>query len=193
MAIIPHPWKDDPAEYVMRIKFPMERAYKAASLDVRMPERVKHDRDYLRNASDYRQNLLEMPREELLALAHDVAIEEMRKVTEKRDAEEAQRFFNLPSATLDAHYWSRMSVWTIDEATALSFRKDPRHVNWAKLKGLVQVSPFAKAYQEQQDLFNRARFAGQLWDQTIPGVFLAWAERMKVEMPASLVEAVNRP
>lgn len=191
MAITSYPWKDDPIEFVMRIKFPLERAYRASSLDLRLPERAQHDRAYLKRASDYRQQLGAMARDELLALAQALALEEAHKAQAKRDAEESQRFFNEPHAALDIHYWSRMSAWTIDEATALSFGKDPRYVNWEKLKSLVQVSPFAKAYREQQELFNRARLAGQLWESTLPGIFLAWADRMKVEMPAGLVVAVK--
>jgi hypothetical protein len=84
-----------------------------------------------------------------------------------------------------------MSLWTTDETVALSLGKDPRRVNWENVRSHVQVSSFAAAYQARRDIVLRAKQAGQLWEPTIPGVFIAWAERMNVNLPSPLVDAVK--
>lgn len=191
MVIISHPWKDDPLEYLMRIKFPLERAYTAPFVSISSRNLPMRDDAYVERASHYRAELQQLSRDELLQRAEQAAREEAQKATERRNAEEAQRFFNRPEANANVAYWSRMSLWTLEEATALSFGKDPRQVNWERLKDHSQVSPFPAKYREQLELFKRAKVAGQLWESTIPSVFLAWAARMRVEMPIDLIEAIK--
>ena len=191
MVRIPHPWNDDPLEYLVRVKFPNERTHRAPPpLRGIGGSRSRID-NYLKDAAEYRKELSALPLSDLMARAKEVAESERQKEIEQRTAEEAQRWFNQYPADADISHWSRMSVWTLDEAVALSFGKDPRKVNWDKLKNLVGISPFAEKYQAQREIFNRAKLAGQLWDSTIPGVLLAWAERMKVEFPSVLVDAIK--
>src|SRR5690606_2079613 len=53
------------------------------------------------------------------------------------------------------------------------------------------ISPFAAEFAAKREVVMRAKAMGQLWDSTVPAIFLAWAERMKVEVPEPLVEAVR--
>lgn len=191
MVIIPHPWKDNPLEYLVKINFPLERNYKASVPSLSAMRPSIRDDDYLRRASDYRKELGQISYPELLVLAEEAAKAEAQKAIAKRDTEEANRFFNLPHADVDIAHWSRMSVWSLDEAVALSLGKDPRKVNWDRVKDHVDDSRFAAIYRAQRQIFHSAKIAGQLWDSTIPGVFLAWAERMNVEMPPALVDAIK--
>ncbi|PPD14203.1 MAG: hypothetical protein CTY25_13435 [Methylobacterium sp.] len=177
MVIISHPWKDNPLEYLMRIKFPLERAYTAPFVSISSRNLPMRDDAYVERAIQYR--------------AEQVAREEAQKAVERRNAEENNLFFSRPESNADVMYWSRMSLWTLEDATALSFGKDPRKVSWEKLKNYDRVSPFPIKYKEQYELFHRAKLAGQLWDSTIPRVFLAWARRMRVAMPQDLIAAVE--
>jgi hypothetical protein len=118
--------------------------------------------------------------------------EELRKRYDSLQAEiEAGRAFNLPSTDADFSYWAAASYWTLDEAVALSFGKNPRLVNWELIEPLIWQSPFALEFSNRRELVIRAEVMGQLWDQTAPSVFLAWAERMRFSMPTDLIEAVK--
>ncbi len=191
MVVLSNSWETDPLDYLVRVKFPYERSYRATTSLGSFGSGESHNSVYLKNAAEYRKELRALPRSELMARAEEVAKSEALKAAEKRAAEEAQRWFSQQSADADISHWSRMSAWTLDEAVALSLGKDPRKVNWDKLKSLVGISPFAEKYQAQREIFNRAKLAGQLWDSTIPGVLIAWAGRMRVEFPSVLVDAIK--
>jgi hypothetical protein len=109
----------------------------------------------------------------------------------KRELDEQQRFFNLPSAKADFTHWSKAAHWTLDEAVALSFGKAPEVVKWESVKEYVSISPFAVKYGRVRDLALRAKAWGQLYDPVLPGIFLAWARRMEVEVPPELVVQVE--
>jgi hypothetical protein len=87
-------------------------------------------------------------------------------------------------------HWSRAAFWFFDEATALSFGREPKLVKWENVKEYTEVSPFAHKYERLRDLILRARQAGQLTDPTPPGFYIAWARRNDVDFPADLEAAV---
>ena len=53
---------------------------------------------------------------------------------QKLDEEEQLRFYNLWSSNADFEHWSKTAYWTLEEAVALSFGKNPDLVSWDKLK-----------------------------------------------------------
>ncbi len=185
------PWKDDPLEYLVAVRFPMERHYKSATPSLGRRPALVPDQVYLQRAADHRAELAKLPHSELLERAEAAAKAEAEKVIAKGKADEAQRFFNLPSANIEVDHWARMSLWTLDQATALSLGKDPRRVNWENTRSLVQVSAFAAAYKARREIILSAKQAGQLLEPVIPGAFVAWAERMVIELPGQLVDAVT--
>lgn len=191
MAIHAYPWKDNPLEYLVGVRFPLERHYKISLFSLSNRSAPVRNDAYLKQASDYRSELEKLSETELLERAEAAAKSEVEKGLAKAREMETQQFFNLPGASTDIAHWSRMSLWTIEEAVALSLGKDPRRVNWENVRSHVQISAFAAAYQARRDIILRAKLAGQLWDSTIPGVFIAWAARMNVELPAPLVNAVK--
>lgn len=99
--------------------------------------------------------------------------------------------FNRPEARADHTYWAKMAFWTLDEAVALSLGRAPRFANWAMLERLVGRSPFATQYAAARELVVRAEVMGQLWQRTIPMVFIDWAERMEFPVATELVQAVR--
>lgn len=109
----------------------------------------------------------------------------------KIEKEERERFFNQPHAAANFAYWSKMAHWTLDEAIALSFGKAPELVHWQAISKYLALSRFAGEYQRRRELAVRAAQWKQLYDPVLPGIFLAWAKGLEIEVPAALVEAVQ--
>lgn len=105
--------------------------------------------------------------------------------------EEASRFFNRESAKADISHWSKAAYWTLEEAVALSFGRDPRIVNWKSIEAHVGVSPFVVSYRNLRDLAGRAKHMGHLYDPVVPGIYLAWASRMGAQIDPRLIEGVE--
>ncbi|MBM1174562.1 hypothetical protein [Microvirga arabica] len=106
----------------------------------------------------------------------------------KAAAEDPQRFFNKPDAQANFDHWGRMEYWTVDEATALCLGKDPRQVNWASIRTLLDVSPFAARYRDIRVLIKRAAEIGEIGDQdrVYPERFLIWTEKRALDVPVEL-------
>ena len=84
-----------------------------------------------------------------------------------------------------------MTTWSIDEAIALVFGKDPRVVNLKKVKEVVYAQyKFPQRYEEIYELAIRAVRFTQLYNPVIPTIFLAWAKRYNISYPAELEEQV---
>jgi hypothetical protein len=117
---------------------------------------------------------------------------EYQLAIEKARQEERGRFFNQPHAGADFEHWSKLAHWTLDEAVALSLGKAPERVNWETVSKYLQLSTFAVQYSRRRELALRAAQWKQLYDPVLPGIFLAWAKRLEIEVPAALVEAVQK-
>lgn len=191
MVVVGNLWEIDPVEYLVHWKFPKLAVFRHAA--VRETASLSGDewRDLLDQAEAYRQELATTPAAERQALVAQARQEEIKRYNEYREIEEKKRFFNRPTADADFAHWASASYWTLDEATALSFGKDPRVVSWKAIEPHVQISPFAKSFEARRDLIYRAGVMGQLAKQTVPSIVLAWAERMHIPMPMELAEAVK--
>ena len=153
-------------------------------------QQFDNEKDRIAAAEAYEEELRAMPKEEVEAL---VAAERKKEHDEKeaRAAEKEQKlFYNAPGAAADCEHWGKLAFWTLDEAVALTFGKAPDIVNWEKLKGHIQVSQFAKAYQRRRDLVARAKSAGQLSDPALPRQFLDWCRTLQIDPPQALKAAV---
>lgn len=134
---------------------------------------------------------------ELLSLSE--LEEEVAQVAEKEATEREQwasiedrtRFFNQPDARADFDLWSKMVRWTLDEATALSFGKDPEVVSWDKVSSFRRRSSFADSYAKLRNLVLNANKHGALPDEASPSEFVAWADRTKIALPKELIDAVR--
>lgn len=178
--------KDDIINRLIRLQFPELPTFGAM--------RSMSDADWRAiqaGIEEYRAELEELSDDELQKLMDDGKALELERALAKQKEEEDQRHYNQPRAAADFAYWSRMSYWTMDEAVALSLGKDPRIVKWDNVKGLVRVSTFAAEYEAKRTLVERAVFVEQLWEMTYPNLFLAWAGRMKFEVPGALIDAVT--
>lgn len=139
-----------------------------------------------------RSELETMTTEEVSRLLVEEKEKSVKRLLDQNEREEQLRFFNLESAEAEFDYWSKMSYWSLDECVALSLGRDPRVVNWENVKSLIKISPFAATYKNRREIICRAEFMGQLWVQTIPAVYVAWAERMQVSIPDELGAAVRK-
>lgn len=143
-------------------------------------------------ADSYRTELEAKSTEEVKALYDQELLKERQEKREKMEQEEPQRFFNHPYADADFEYSSKLPVWTLNEAVALVFKKDPELVTWENMKNYKNMSPFADEYARVTKLAFRAKGQGQLTDPVEPPVFLAWAKKMGIEVPPELVEQVAK-
>lgn len=115
-----------------------------------------------------------MPADEIKKLAEDEMRRETEARIEKMRREEAQLFFNLPQVSADLTYYSKLALWTVDEAIALSLDKAPGVVNYSKvmmederiIPHAWQFSPFPKEYSRRFELVKRALEAGILRPHT---------------------------
>jgi hypothetical protein len=147
--------------------------------------------DQQEKARLFRAELEQMTAEEvqrLLATEREAAY---KKYEERRTDEERARPFNQAYAKPNYSHWAKMSYWSLEECVALSLDRDPAHVSWQKVQALVGVSAFASAYSARREIISRAKIMGQLWDMTIPTMFVAWAARMQIPITEELVTSVE--
>ena len=118
-----------------------------------------------------------------------VAEQEAVEQRQRAEFEDRARFFSEPKAQADFDHWSKMPRWTLDEATALSFRKAPEFVTWDKVKVYLGQSSFADDYGKRRSLLLRAQEAGDLKDPILPEEFIRWAARTGIVLPQELIDA----
>ncbi len=180
-------WEADPVEYLVRWKFPKLPAFGPAAIRTGPPLSEEGLSALLDQAQAYREELWATCEADIELLVAEARQDETRRRNERVD----RLISNGPDVNADFAHWASASYWTFDEATALSFGKDPRVVTWAVVSPYVSISPFAKAFEARRDLIHRAGFMGELKPQTPPSTIIAWAEQKKIPMAAELVDAVK--
>jgi hypothetical protein len=177
-------------DFLINRKFPLGWTLRRPIKDGLSEQQLEERERDLQEIENYRVELWKMPDGDFADL---LAIERLQATFEyeaKVKREEQQRFFNAPGANADFVYWSKVAFWTLDEAIALSFGKNPKVVSWDKLKSLTEVSPFARNYSQLRELALRAVQVKQLQPSEWPAAFLAWAKRMDISYPEALEQNV---
>jgi hypothetical protein len=141
-------------------------------------------------AEAYRKELHAMAPSEFEALLKSEQEKQYAEIIAKQNEEERKRFYNQPHAMADVSYWSRAPYWTVEEAVALAFGKNPQFVNWEKLDGSKAVSNFIQKYGQVRAFAVRACAMGQLSDPVIPNVFLHWMKKTGFPFPEDLEAAI---
>lgn len=183
-------WQSHPIEYLLRARFPT-----AQLEDEAFPSRLTGNglssSESQKNVQHYKDELEALTPNELnqLILKTRTRYEEMAK--EKANKEEQARSFNQPHAKAHFEHWVKMAYWSIDEAVALSLGRDPNYVSWKHVQSLTSISPFAAQFSAKREIAIRAKTMGQLWEQTVPSNFLAWAKRVGFEFPVELIASVQ--
>lgn len=184
-----------PVEYLTGRKFPDWKNVRL-SRSIPVTEDGGFSHDYIEKLSraiaDYQAELKAKSAEDLMKLYQEEKVKETQDYQAKAEREERQRFFSQPSAKADFVHWSKATYWTLEEAVALSFGKNPEVVTWKRVQEFINVSPFAKRYAQVRDLALRAKSFNQLYDPVLPGIFLAWVRRTEIEVPTELMEQVEK-
>jgi hypothetical protein len=139
----------------------------------------------------YKAQLRNMSSETLATLLADVNATEHAERKAWAQLQDETKFFSEPRARADHDVWSKMPLWSLDEATALSLEKDPPIVNWSNIGPLVNDSPFADRYSKLRLIVLCEKTAGNLSDEVLPGDFVSWAEKTGVDLPTGLKKAVR--
>lgn len=140
----------------------------------------------------YKKALRALPISELEIKYQQSVAQDAVQAKQNAIAEEKARFYNLQSANVDFVHWSKAAHWTLDEAIALSFGKEPEEVNWKKIEPLKNKTLFAKNYAKRRDLALRAA-CWKRFDGVLPPLdFLNWANELKIELPAKMIEEVSK-
>lgn len=186
-------------EYLARRQFPDYRALTAE--DTPPFSRPNADLPSAERSAEFQawwERHAALPEEELERL---VAAERRKEEEEQLAASavaEKGRFYNRPDAAADFAYWAKMTYWTLDEATALSFGKSPEVVTYKRVEPYARSSingtrkaPFADEYLQRKELVNRAFAWRKLSDPVAPANFLRWAQRSELSLPEDLVKAIE--
>lgn len=190
MALITQLWRTKPVEYLVRAKYGVYVALNGGS------------RSGFSNSDDefgtgfpeveaYRKELLDLSREELSKRVNMQRSIDMESTRQRLEREENSRSFNRPEARADFDHWAKASYWTKDEAVALSFGRDPNRATWKDVNPYTEVSDFAKKFAARRELVRRAINMGQLSEMNLPGFFIAWADRMKIDIVPELKTALS--
>lgn len=125
----------------------------------------------------YKQTLRNVDSNELLTLYN----EELAK-------QERERFYNQRYANADFVHWAKAAHWTVDEAIALSFGKEPSVVTWKEIEKLKNETAFAKTFANRRDLALRAVQSKKIGENIPPPLFISWAKELSIELPSTLIE-----
>ena len=128
--------------------------------------------------------MAEAVQQEQAKLAEQAKAETAQFVEERRA--KAERFFNQPLSLANFQHWAQAAYWTLEEATALAFGKEPWVVNLKSVSPHAGFSPFPANYVRLKDLVERAQEVGKLGDQVMPSDFIAWAKAAGIDYPPEL-------
>lgn len=130
---------------------------------------------------EYKSTLRNIQSNDLLVLYN----EELAK-------QEKERFYNQRYANADFVHWAKAAHWTLDEAIALSFGKEPEIVTWEKIEKLKSQTAFATSFAKRRDLALRATRWKKFGDTIPPVIFISWAKEINIELPNALIEEVTK-
>ncbi|MER9546451.1 hypothetical protein NKI72_31230 [Mesorhizobium sp. M0437] len=144
-------------------------------------------RKFLDEVQEYRGRLLDMHEDEIGPLAEKAFLAEQEKTNPLRPEYDIWAFYSKPDAKADFQRWSRLPTWSVDEAVALSFGKDPEKVSLDKLKSpFATRSPFIMGYRARHDHISRAVRVGDLSEPMRKEPFIEWADSNGLELPPEL-------
>jgi hypothetical protein len=185
MSMLPE-YPSDPIGYLLRRKF--GNAALSGPVSGLVEDEEETQTRLFQDLEAYRTELQGLEEEELFARAYQ---EREKEAHELRELEEQTPFYNRPNAQADFQYWAKFPLWTLDEAVALTLRKDPRVVTWQKIEEYAETSPFAARFDNLRRFVLRAKEAQQLLELVSPTNYIAWAKANNVTVPPELEASVQ--
>lgn len=177
---------EDPIDFLVSRKYPLGYLLALNSQGKIDQEECKKRQTQV---EDYKKELKGKSEEEIKDLYDTEKQKHQNEIELKLAKEEKLYFFNQPTADADLKLWGKAACWTLEEALALCFGKNPALVSWDKIKSFTSSS-FVKRYGELRFLALRAKAANLLYDTLIPGFFIDWAKLNKIDYPQELEEEV---
>lgn len=107
---------------------------------------------------------------------------------------EKDLFYNMDDATSDFNYWCKFTWLTIDQLTALSFRKNPDIVNLNSIRQLIKLeinTEFTHAYLMRYRLIEQAPLGLGLNGKLELSQFVDWALQHKLSIPEEMKSIVD--
>ncbi len=196
MAIIrgrPGLSETNPKQFLIEHRFPTLKALRANSVNVdgfNFSKTQKIRQNIEKDAAKYQAELDELTYVEILSKVKEAKAEIAKKNQQAAEEREKNQYFNKPSALADFQYWAKMSFWSLEECTVLSFGRSPDIVKISNVESQRQYSPFVKELLDTHRLVKRATSMNQLAKSNIPGFFVAWAKRNNISIPQELADAV---
>jgi hypothetical protein len=142
-------------------------------------------KEIIEKAQIYRQKLSCFPKLKLEKLYRTELVNQCEENDQKQ-------FFNLSDAGADFDYWSKMANWTLDEAIALSFGKNPEVVSWSSLATITSYkSPFIQEFKKIRALALRAVTWNTISNPMSPIIYVNWVEKNEITFPDKLAKIVQ--
>ena len=185
MSMLPE-YPSDPIGYLLRRKF--GNAALSGPISGLLEDEEETQTQLYTEIQTYRTELQGFEEEQLSALAYQ---EREKEAHELKELEEQTPFYNRPNAQADFQYWAKFPLWTLDEAVALTLRKDPRVVTWSKIEEYAETSPFAARFDNLRRFVLRAKEAKRLPELVSPTDYIAWAKANNVTVPPELEASVQ--
>lgn len=105
---------------------------------------------------------------------------------DEKDVLEGDRLFTEAYAELERDFWLKKSEWTLEEAVAISFGRDPRYVNWSAVEPYSSSSRYAYEYYKRREIVLSARNQGHLPDPIASTHFVRWA--LWIDLPCAVAD-----
>jgi hypothetical protein len=104
----------------------------------------------------------------------------------KKEALKGDRLFTEAYTELERDFWLKKTRWTLEQAIAISFGRDPRHVNWSTVEPYYSSSPHAYEYYKRRELVLDAHAQEYLPDPIPSAEFIRWA--LRIDLPCAVAE-----
>lgn len=191
--------KSKKIEEILSLRFPLYAQYKASQLlagkkiagsqpSEKLKQQIESEKAVLEGKTNQElTELLIMLKNGGMKEPSRCAIEPI-KVPTDNEKNAINDFLGGLVRDADFSYWGKMEFWTVDEAVALSFGKDPNDQN-----AHTSLSPFAKKYKELQTLIARSPTIQVPGSQSvITKTFVDWVKKHEIDFPNELAEIVDK-
>ena len=97
--------------------------------------------------------------------------------------------FHDDESEAESSEWVRRRFWTVDEATALTFGKNPSVVNWDKMHNAG--GEFPEYYGILRELILAAQLARELPELIRPEVYVEWTKLKRISFCHGLEDEIK--
>ncbi|MBF9235430.1 hypothetical protein [Microvirga alba] len=96
------------------------------------------------------------------------------------EALDGDRLFTDADTELERDFWLKKPRWTLEQAIAISFGRDPRYVNWTTVEPYASSSNHAYEYYKRRLIVLDTHAEGYLPDPIPSAEFIRWTLRINL-------------